>query len=667
MSHSRPLKRAQQRRCASRIVAAASCSYAAFLGTRAPGIRTLLSGLLVLALAASPARASVEGSPHDLIAQGYDVQKASLLQERCSRCHLPSTPLTQGFLPDVPPVLERRYGAPSLGCFSCHDGTTIVSPDVDASRTAFHPASHGIDLEGYEGLRSEEVGLPYLAGKRMECVTCHDPHDDGRRPFLRVDLQEICLACHSRYAEFGRGKENRTGNHILAVDVAVSSRPEVPLRVAEPFLTAFPSPYPLESGRGSGGWHWELGGHLSKGRTGGVGCGTCHAVHGSEDSAPLEKLLTVAPVNEVANLFCEGCHAGARGDGRLDSASPNPGGTSTGRTYHPADDDEANGSVRLLEIREPPQWPFGSGKPRRLLCTTCHTPHAALAQTSLLRPPPTAPGFCEECHDQVPVYHHQIAPGSGGGCTSQIPPPPYGTARVLTCASCHQAHNAGLGKPHEEDFTPLLRASARNGALCEQCHPPANPTCGQRTEYRASHFVGDPTLPDTYDDKAPPLRLDPWPESGLASVYGGETNQTLACLSCHGFRKGVLASGDTGKSRHLLARSGNLVEWGEGQEAVYLCTGCHSIDPVTGQVKGHTHPTMKADIAKQGMTVTLPMSATPAGHLNCDSCHRPHEAANRGGRYILEAANGSNTDPLTIHPQTDYTGVCHGCHDPGKY
>ena len=56
------------------------------------------------------------------------------------------------------------------------------------------------------------------------------------------------------------------------------------------------------------------------------------------------------------------------------------------------------------------------------------------------------------------------------------------------------------------------------------------------------------------------------------------------------------------------------------------------------------------------------MTATPAGRLNCDSCHRPHEAATAGGRYILEAARGQNTDPLAIQPEVDYTPVCHGCH-----
>jgi predicted CXXCH cytochrome family protein len=647
-------------------VARTAAGTAVVRGARIP---TIGLGLLFLALVALPARASIEGSPHDLIAQGYDVQKASLLQERCTRCHLATSPAHQGFLPEVPPVLERTYGGSSLACFSCHDGTTIVSPVVDASRTAFHPASHGNDLTGYEGLRSEDVGLPYLAGKRMECVTCHDPHDNGHRPFLRADLQEICLSCHSQFTEFGRGKENRTGNHILGIDPAGAPRPEVPLKIADAFRAPYAPPYPMEQGKGAGEWHWDLGGHLAKGGSGAIGCGTCHAVHGDEAAAPTKKLLAIDPVNEVANLFCEGCHAGQRGDGKTASAlHPNPGGTTTGRTYHAVDDDEANGYGRSLEIREPPGWPFGGGTPRRLLCTTCHTAHGAWVQTPLLRAPPTALGFCEECHEQIPDYHHVSGVVATTGCGSQLPAPPYGTARGLVCASCHQAHNAGFGQKRESDYVPLLLSPAGSGALCAICHPPLNPTCNPNPDYRASHFIGDPSLDDTFVDKTPPQRVEPWPESGLASVYGGDKGLSIVCLSCHAFRAGALVSGDDGTARHLIARAGNRMEWTLDGEALYLCTGCHGARPATAEAeKGHTHPLMDANVLLLGREPTPPLTGTPSGKVNCDSCHRSHEALTRGGVYILEAVDGANPDPLAIHTQIDFTVLCHGCHDAKKY
>jgi hypothetical protein len=76
---------------------------------------------------------------------------------------------------------------------------------------------------------------------------------------------------------------------------------------------------------------------------------------------------------------------------------------------------------------------------------------------------------------------------------------------------------------------------------------------------------------------------------------------------------------------------------------------------------------MNADIARLGRAPVPPVSATPSGRINCDSCHRSHEAVTAGGYYILEVISSSNRDPQVIHPPMDYTVVCHSCHDPQKY
>jgi predicted CXXCH cytochrome family protein len=258
--------------------------------------RALASSLLVLV--ATPALAVVEGSPHDLVGQGYDVVRTSVLQERCRSCHLSSSSAAKDFLPAVPPVLALAFDTSSLTCFSCHDGTTIVSPEVDASRTAFHPASHGRDLKRYEGLFGETAGLPTLEGGRMVCVTCHDPHDNSHRPLLRADIGEICLICHSRQNEVGLGEQNNTGNHPLGADPARLARAAVPLQPASAFTTPFPAVYPLVGGRESLGTHWDLGGHLSAGGKGTVVCVTCHTVHGDEQAPPQAELLAVDPVRQ---------------------------------------------------------------------------------------------------------------------------------------------------------------------------------------------------------------------------------------------------------------------------------------------------------------------------------------------------------------------------------
>lgn len=612
----------------------------------------------------------VRNSPHDLPAQDYHVAADDSFQGECKVCHLPVSRPGPNFFGEIPPSL-RRYRSSSLMCFSCHDGTTIVSPDVDASTTAFHPRSHGYDLESMRQSLPGALDLPSTEGSVMACITCHNPHDNGNRPFLMDEPVDLCTRCHKGMEGGADARRGGAGNHPLDVEPLGSSTETSPVTPAPAFLTPFPRSYPLGGGKSRSGVHWDLGGHLSDGATGTLTCLTCHVVHGDEDSPPREKLLTVDPVNKTANLFCEACHQGQRGDGRDAPPYPNPGGTTAARTYHPCDDDIGNGEGPLVEIREPEGWPFGEGTPRPLLCTTCHAAHLARQRTALLRRTKLETSFCEECHEGVPSggRHHPMVVVGEGRCMLYLSPPVYGEIREkLQCTDCHRAHNAGLGTDLEERYAPLLRSDSLAEGTCLPCHPTDNPTCLEDELSMASHFLGDPSSEETYEDQDPPLREDPWPESGLLS-YNGPEGKMVTCFSCHTFEEQGIISGDDGQTGYLLAKAGNPVEWGDDGENTgsdaYLCTGCHGVSPKT-KGSGGTHPLMSADITK--MNVPLPpVSVTPAGRMNCDSCHRSHGAVTGSGYYILEAVTGENVDPLTVHPDIKFDILCNYCHTSDKY
>jgi hypothetical protein len=202
--------------------------------------------------------------------------------------------------------------------------------------------------------------------------------------------------------------------------------------------------------------------------------------------------------------------------------------------------------------------------------------------------------------------------------------------------------------------------------FCLICHGEEDPTCGGKEGGMASHFVGDPTADDTYADTDPPIRIEAWPESGLTGMYEGENAQGVGCLSCHAFRPGAVTSGDDGQSRYLLARAGNMIEWEEGKEDLYLCTGCHTANPGT-MGGGHTHPLMSADVLALVEEPKPPVTATPGGKVNCDSCHVTHGAPSAGGYYILEVVKSTNTDPKAVQPAVDFSVVCHACHESSKY
>jgi predicted CXXCH cytochrome family protein len=619
----------------------------------------------------APSDAAIDGSPHDLVSQGYAQPKTGTPQDVCNPCHIDAVDTDPGLFPEVPPSLRGRYGAAALACFSCHDGITLVALEVDASLTAFHPSSHRgapsvlLTKQSPEG---GSDGADGADGKGAECSSCHDPHENRHRPFLRAQMTALCTSCHAIFSEMPSSQGNRTGSHPVGVDPLKTPSQEAPISIAQSFKVPFPASYPMQMGRGSKGTHWDLGGHLAAGGAGEITCGTCHAVHGDEGAPPATGLLSLDPVRKVADLLCEGCHRGARGDGASKDAAPNPGGTTTGRTYHPCDDDEANGAGRSVQIRTPAGWPFGAGDPPRVICTTCHAAHRMEPGTSLLRPAAAATGFCGECHEQAGSETHHPTGALTGPCATRLASTSGSAGQGFTCDLCHRAHNAGFGTGREPDHVPLLRTGLSGDDLCVACHPGDNPTCSSDPARAASHFLGDPTLPETFADPEPPLRVEPWPESGLKSRYGGENGKEVICLSCHSFKKGALVSGDDGTARFLLARSGNEIEWAPEGEGSYLCTGCHGTSPGAARgEKGHTHPLMTADLAELGNEVSPPLSGTPSGHMNCDSCHRPHGAHTASGVYMLEIVEGLNTDPKAIKPKIAFTPVCHGCHDPGKY
>jgi predicted CXXCH cytochrome family protein len=567
---------------------------------------------------------------------------------------------------DRPPPSLEGYGDVGLACYACHDGTTIVSGEVDASQGAFHPAAHPLAGEGFGG-RGERGG----EGKVGEsCAACHRVHDNTLRPFLAQPLLELCPACHPGRENMGVGRTNVSGGHPVHETLLDDKGNRSPINAAALFRIPWPSLYPASGGRYLKGIHWRRGGHLSGGGEGLLECFTCHTVHGDEADPPRGGLLATEPVRKRADEFCESCHQGKRGDGQAAPPRPNPGGTTTARTYHPCDDDRSGEKTQRTPIRPGVAWPRGEGKPGPLLCTTCHSPHGGMPGSPALRQPVLAKTFCEECHlPQLFPAHHPVGLPPDGAPPCE-PPPEKGTIgevepRTLYCSSCHVAHNAGFGRK-EEEHVPILKEGLAGDGLCLLCHRRDNVNCRSEEEGTASHFLGDPTLPDSYEDPAPPLRTLPWAETNLSSRYGGEEGKVLICLSCHSFR--VPSGPGTALApleNHLVARSGNDEEWKENP-AVYLCAGCHGTNPST-MGEGHTHPLMSAKAAALGKAATPPVTYTATGRVNCDSCHRTHGAPPQTGYYILEVGISANTDPRAIRPEVNFTGLCHSCHTADKY
>jgi len=191
---------------------------------------------------------NVAGTKHNLsvLSDGDDPTSGNALVdygEICVYCHTP-----HGGQEDAPlwnrnynPGSYQMYSSPtldmlidtdptgvSLACLSCHDGTigldvivnapNALQDSVPGSSSANtmpagdtnletdlrndHPISIVYDLAADSAFNSvaaiELDGLKLFAGNKVQCASCHNPHNDTYEPLLRMDNDgsALCTSCH---------------------------------------------------------------------------------------------------------------------------------------------------------------------------------------------------------------------------------------------------------------------------------------------------------------------------------------------------------------------------------------------------------------------------------------------------------------------------------------
>jgi len=186
-------------------------------------IGSLVAGLALVGLA----RGGIEGSKHDFSKKAWGKDNA------CGACHTPQraeTPrtkplwdpgadLTQRFGGSV--VTRGRAGSGTTTCLRCHDGTVAPSNISSAQRTEFVNQTRSARFAPAHGSSNHPVGIKYpqldrgfrpansVTGKgtvrlpngKVECISCHDPHNGaGQRHFLVTSNagSALCLTCHRK-------------------------------------------------------------------------------------------------------------------------------------------------------------------------------------------------------------------------------------------------------------------------------------------------------------------------------------------------------------------------------------------------------------------------------------------------------------------------------------
>ncbi len=498
---------------------------------------TIAGWLVLLFLLLSPPGAeakSIVQSKHNLSSSGPGTVKAATFQGICDFCHTPHN--AGAYLPlwnkDIPGRIYTTYQSSTLKaavgqpdgasklCLSCHDGTIALGlvrsqvqpiPLVGGVTTMPRGAAHlGTDLSDdhpvsfvYDAALAAQSGQLQNPGNlprtvridksgKMQCSSCHNPHDDQYGKFLVManSSSALCIACHEKnfWSQTTHRTSTRTWNGVA------------------------PNPWP----------------HTSYTSVATNGCENCHRPH----TAGWPQRLLNANIEENN---CYPCHNGnvAQKNVQADFLKPSihPIGSTAG-VHNPA------------ENAVPPT--------RHVECADCHNPHASNATPATA---PIASGrlaglagisssgatvnplvyeyqLCFRCHGDSPgtsppvvtrwiydknmrnrfavtnaSYHSVIAQGKNPAVPSLITP--WTTSSLMYCTDCHNsdsgARAGGFGPngAHGSNYRPLLinnetytdntTESAAAYALCYRCHERSSILADQSFKEHRMHIVEERT------------------------------------------------------------------------------------------------------------------------------------------------------------------------------
>jgi len=189
---------------------------------------------MCLAVATAAFGQGISGSAHDFSGAAWNTS-----DEICVVCHTPHNALETNYIlwnHELTAATFTMYttfaqtrtdrdaqspdlGGPSKLCLSCHDGTIAVDNYGGSGGTTQYVTTgllstdlsddHPIGIKypdgtsgitGYEDAASiAPLKLTNWAGEdRVECSSCHEPHNDANGKFLRMSNSgsALCLTCH---------------------------------------------------------------------------------------------------------------------------------------------------------------------------------------------------------------------------------------------------------------------------------------------------------------------------------------------------------------------------------------------------------------------------------------------------------------------------------------
>lgn len=751
----------------------------------------------ILAFAAGTAiAAGLVNSSHNMILhQGFS--GAAAQKGACSFCHVPHGAGGQKLFPsaltDVATGSQWDNDPIAAICWSCHNGASAYTDAAEIN--PFQAGSHGRDvteLVTWGDVPNEATVTASVYGTSQDatlglvigCQSCHNPHDNTYRPFLRDnggatvlasgDFLSFCEDCHQTRDDNDGGnagadaRQNHPASNVLLSETGTNAN--LLQYGVDTYGTDFNSTWALLSQEANTpaltGNHWNLGGKFLATTAAGavdgrINCGTCHVVHwneyakgdasyGAGDGLGSGNDVTVAvnfgnnslavyttdPTGTAAAVICAGCHDYAS------DANAGPGALTT--FSHPYDkvfDGSGTTGLNVVEANGAKWGGAVNTATQRIVCQSCHDMHYARLDDTTTGTYEYAlqRNYCNDCHTGTGNFkpnHHpsgitvaadtdlrsdatgaqiganmdwsgwtDLATGRTNVMTNMITTDPAGwtasgayydtTGDILSCQTCHAGSSA---KAHNNASSfPGVVGDATDDTMCVDCHG-VNPSyfTGHNTAGLGSHYLGFIATPNYKWAQGSGTAVTP--EAGAAAPVNYTADIAgdggLLCTSCHIIKTvtGGTAqwsdNGDTdapGTNYDDAARTndnndnenstldgvGMLLSTAGNNDntttpAAYLCSACHGSTPGGGS----THPVLPGYTTNMSTAVANNVNqpnnyvthvgtnttGTSTGQINCESCHRAHDADTDSDTYILEVAGPGDGSYI------DEALLCNQCH-----
>lgn len=474
-----------------------------------PAARLLLFAALLLACSPAPLLAQgsdVSSTRHNLTASGPGSVTVGGGGEACRYCHTPhaANPIAPLWNREDPGTYYQTYESSTLVahvpqptgssrlCLSCHDGTIALAQTYNANNTSGYTVYISPGDSGYIGTDLSDdhpISFVYDAGLaatkqtlrtpssvppqlpldhegRLQCTTCHDPHDDSFGDFLRMDNTQssLCISCHN-YDGW------TTSAHATSPAALASAATDT----------------------------WD---NLDADTVREAACESCHRPH---SAGGRQRLLR----REAEEANCFSCHDGSVAQTNLVNAMHQ-------LSTHPVE--------QTTGVHDPTENPLTMND--HVECADCHNPHRVTSVGGVDTAPfikPTMAGVsglsssgveieeaqfeyevCYKCHsiqnfadpvvdrtegfnniaDEFSPSNASFHPVEAPGVNTNVPSllPAYQSVNYIYCTDCHGS-DGGAGNsagPHGSQHDPLLVANYTTAdptmegtqayELCYTCH-----------------------------------------------------------------------------------------------------------------------------------------------------------------------------------------------------